>query len=289
MAGMRIGLVRYLNARPLDYGLRSAADLHASGSTAGDAPEILRSFFSGAGSAGLTLIEETPSQLFQMLRAGQLDAALISSVECLRNPDLFGYCPTVGVCARSEVYSIVYIRRRTTGPVHFESPVRRILADSGSRSSIALLEALYFQANGVLPEIQSEEPDRIVERLGPDEGGLLIGDGALRFLDQMRDHPDSTIEHLDLAGWWHRSEQLPFVFALWAYPKSRPVPDAVFEASLTAGENNITAIIAAAGRSDARRYLTENLHYRLGLSECAALQRFHERLAAAGLLGPDAA
>ncbi|MEQ9363659.1 MAG: MqnA/MqnD/SBP family protein, partial [Leptospirales bacterium] len=287
-----------LNARPLDYGLREAVRVPTNqpalqGALAGDGERLTGQ---DSARASLELVEEIPSRLYAMLRDRELDAALISSVECLRNPERFAYCATVGVCARREAYSIVYIRRRRSGrgadprsvPARdFTTPVRRILADTGSRSSIALLQSLYFQANGVLPVIETESPERIAARLGPDDGGLLIGDGALDFLDRTGAESEPAFEILDLARWWHESEGLPFVFALWAYPIERPLADRVFEESLAAGEANMDRIIAAADRGDARSYLTDNLHYRLGPLELSALERFRQRLAEAGLLTTD--
>lgn len=294
---MRIGLVRYLNARPLDYGLRSTVRVPTNNPPLQAASDERESKLTGQDtSTELELIEEIPSRLFQMLRDRELDAALISSVECLRNPDLFGYCSTVGVCARREAYSIVYIRRRSPDPAagvaaldsrNFVTPVRRILADTGSRSSIALLQSLYFRANGVLPIIETRAPETIAEQVGPEDGGLLIGDGALQFLDQLRESSEPEFEILDLAQWWSESEGLPFVFALWAYPRNRPVADHIFEASLAAGEQNMDRIVAEARRSDAEHYLTKNLHYRLGTAERSALQRFHQRLTEADLLFSD--
>lgn len=308
---MRIGLVRYLNARPLDYGLRQSA---ANPAPAGNPTQDSRSSGadSGTQAAELTgqdntqtgtefqLIEEIPSRLFQMLSAGELDAALISSVECLRNAERFGYCPSVGVCARDAAYSIVYIRRRDSktesdpdaasadAARRFARPVRRILADAGSRSSIALLQSLYFRANGVLPSIEIERPEHIARRLGPEDGGLLIGDGALEFLDSRRAADVSDVfETIDLGRWWRESEDLPFVFALWAYPRERPLADELFEQSLAAGEREMDRIIDAAERDDARRYLTQNLHYRIGPDERRALERFRQRLTEAGLLDSD--
>ncbi|MCR9142029.1 MAG: hypothetical protein NXI24_07240 [bacterium] len=313
---MRIGLVRYLNARPLDFGLREAVRVPTANAplqsalvaearkltgqaTASESTESRTATSSNPESQpGLPqLIEEIPSRLFRMLRDRELDAALISSVECLRNPERFGYCRTVGVCARREAYSIVYIRRRsraadgkssdTASARDFASPVRRILADTGSRSSIALLQSLYFRANGQLPVIETENPERIADRLEVDDGGLLIGDGALQFLDRVRSGGAPDYEILDLARWWYESEGLPFVFALWAYPLDRPLADRIFEDSLAAGERHMDRIIAAAERPDARAYLTENLHYRLGPEERAALERFRQRLTEAGLMLDD--
>lgn len=288
---MRLGLVRYLNARPLDYGLRQLADTLPD---AGGLPPTLRDpFVRLAGLDGtLELVEEIPSRLYDMLMANELDAALISSVECLRNPDRLGYCSSVGVCAAEAAHSIVYLRRGDCS--NSDAPAARVFADTGSRSSIALLQSLYFRDHGQLPEIVTAAPEQIPELLERDDAGLLIGDGALRFLAE---HQQDRARFIctDLATWWRQRTGLPFVFALWAYPLHAASVaaveslDALFEASLHAGEAAFDQIVAAAdpelSRSlDARRYLSENLHYRLGLPERAALAEFRGALQAADLL-----
>ncbi len=175
-----------------------------------------------------------------------------------------------------------------------EAPAARVFADTGSRSSLALLQSLYYRDYEQLPEIVTAEPEQIPGLLEQDDAGLLIGDGALRFLAE---HEENRARFIctDLATWWRRRTGLPFVFALWAYPlhaadvEALESLDALFEASLAAGEAAFEQIVAAAdpqlSRSlDARRYLSENLHYRLGLPERAALAEFRGALAAARLL-----
>lgn len=261
---MRIGLVRYLNARPLDHGFRTSAP---------------------GTPASVECIEEIPSRLYAMLGAGDLDAALISSVECLRNRERFGFCRTVGVCTRTAADSILYLQRKSSynsSPRPLR-PVTGVLADVGSRTSVALLQVLYHAGNAALPEITPLSPAEIPDRLDENSGGLLIGDGALAFLDRPAEDRE-RFEVYDLARLWYESEGLPFVFALWAYPRNAAVDDAIFEASLAAGETAIDEIIAAAAYPDARRYLTEILHYRVSADDLRGLERFRERLAACDLL-----
>ena len=94
---MRLGLVKHLNAHPLDYGFREDG-VH-------------------------DLIEDTPARLYAMLAEGELDAALISSVECLRNEHRFGYCDTVGVCCHGALKSILYFEANEAGKVSVSSSI----------------------------------------------------------------------------------------------------------------------------------------------------------------------
>ncbi len=252
---VKIGLVKFLNARVLDAFFRSEK-----------------------GREKYEVLVDTPARLFAALRDGQLDAALISSVECLRNPGRFGYCKTVGVCALNEVKSILYIEKKSERNPNYP---QKVLGDDGSRTSHTLLDILIQSTTGRRVQIAGEKPELIPEKISVDTAGLLIGDEALRFHER-RDRENFYCR--DLAEWWYETEKLPFVFALWAYPADRPVPDQIFEESLSYGEAHIEEIVRDCGFIGAKKYLTENLHFRLGPDDERSLQVFRERLAALDLL-----
>ena len=255
---MRLGLVQYLNARPLDYGFRQDALAN-------------RSF---------QLYPDTPANLYRQLLAGELDAALISSVECLRNRDRLGFCSQVGVCSEARVASILYLKQpqSSLSPDDFvRHPAPTILVDSGSRSSVALLSSLLLEQGSSLPQIIPTDPQLIVEQIDQDHDGLLIGDSALHFAADRR---SEQFWIKDLAQWWHEQEGLPFVFALWAYPLEKILPDKLFVDSYLSGEAAIETIASQSSSSfpGALEYLQKNLHYRMGERELRSLQRFEQRL-----------
>lgn len=252
---MRLGLVRYLNARPLDYGFRQ--DL-----------------------AGADLLEDTPARLVNELLAGRLDAALISSVECLRNADRLGSCLRVGVCARREVRSILFFARKGDVADPTTADFRRVYVDRGSRSSVALLKVLLRRRGRTeLPEFEERDPAAIPDLVRGDCAGLLIGDGAMDFRYGPR---FGEFDCRDLAGWWHEREGLPFVFALWAYPRERPLPDDLFQKSLDRGLENLEKIAGGAGYPEGLEYLRDILHYRLDDADRRSLTTFHDYLRSAG-------
>ena len=246
---MRIGIVRFLNARPLDYAIRR---LSLAGSTihlaSSESPQRIE------------IIEEDPSRLCDLLLQGKLDCALISSVECLRNPTQIGWCQTVGICTHKRSHSILYIRRNpttisqrdfpssfpTSFPTSFpkEASVSKMYYDRASRSSVALWKCLYLQSHENLPEseeIPSSEIPRLVRQEGV--GGILIGDPALQFLEDLKSTKREGEKWIvtDLGEWWYEKEGLPFVFALWAYPLNRPIHDSsqsLYLAALKASKKN---------------------------------------------------
>lgn len=252
---MRIGLVQFLNARPLDYGLRQLARTQSK----------------------LTLVEDIPSRLVELLLDDKLDAALISSVECLRHKDRLTYIDIVGVCARNRAESLFYIKPITPNTSSDPAaPVERIFADFGSRTTIALLKILYLRNNKILPEIILKDPLEIPDLLGSQDGGLLIGDAAMQF--KVSKH-SANFSITDLANWWYQKEALPFVFALWAFPRTNPVDSEIFLESYHQGKLHMEEIIASASHlPNPRSYLTQNLHYELGPLEIKSLQRFEKLL-----------
>src|SRR5215213_7765040 len=103
-ARLRVGAVSYLNAKPLYYGLEGMA-------------------------SGVSLSMDVPSRLADRLAAGELDVALIPSVEYLRGTSL-GYeiVPGIAIAARGAVRSVKLFSRVEFGRI------RRLALDAGSRT-----------------------------------------------------------------------------------------------------------------------------------------------------------
>lgn len=228
---MRLGLVKHINARPLTYGL-----------------EIEKKH---------TLIYDNPSLLKDMLLAGKLDAALISSVECLRNQKQLAFSTTTGVCAKERVRSILFYHNRRE-----DYPPEKIYVDSGSRTSVALLKVLLQMSIGKIPPTISQDPSYIMSMLSKGHGfHMLFGDNAL-----LAKYSLHNFYVYDLAHWWYRETGKGFCFAFWAYPKENPIPDSFFEQSLQVGLKYMDKILRREKRLPKdllERYLTQELHYYL--------------------------
>src|SRR5262249_56631459 len=75
------------------------------------------------------LIAETPAALIELLRAGQLDAALVSSIEAFRTPG-YRVAPRLSICCEGPARSVRAFARRG-------ARIRSVALDSGSESSVA--------------------------------------------------------------------------------------------------------------------------------------------------------
>jgi chorismate dehydratase len=250
---LRVGIVNFLNSKPLAWGFLKGhhADLFAS-------------------------TYHPPAMVARLLGQGALDIGLIPSVEVQRIPGL-KILPDLCVASTHEVKSVILVSR---GPLE---QVRRVALDQNSRTSVALLRIL-LQERGIHPEYLHERPDP--ERmLSEADAALLIGDPALK-VERDKYHV------IDLAAEWHALTGLPFVFAVWAVRAGVDLPDLpfYFKSSLRYGLSSVDTLSREAAAelgldsADVRSYLTENLHYFLRQEELAGLEEFYRRAHAHGLI-----
>jgi chorismate dehydratase len=272
---MRIGAVSYLNSKPLIEGLAEAA-----------APGQLRLDF--------------PSRLADQLRRGELDVALIPSIEYFR-ADGYEVISDACVAARGPVLSVkVYFRTQLQN-------VKRLALDVGSRTSASLARILLAERAGVRPALEPL-PLELDSTNTTADAVLLIGDRA------MTAPAERFVAEWDLAEEWTAWTGLPFVFALWAGPVGAgsigsrpqgvaPLPDeltpeaanhleTLLSEARDRGERNVATIarreatILQLDEALVLKYLTRNLHFRLGPDERAGLEAFYQ-LAVAHQLAPE--
>jgi chorismate dehydratase len=242
---VRLGAVSYLNARPLVDGLERRTDL-------------------------FDLRFDVPSQCATLLHGGETDLGMIPSIEYLRGPEPYRIVPDLGILSDGDVASVALYCRVPL------ADVRRIGLDTSSRTSAGLTRILCREAWGIDPEFESVPPGVAAAVEGCD-AALLIGDPAL-FLD----HERAGLTKIDLGAEWTRLTGLPFVWAFWA--GRRGAIDAAGVAALqeardagVASSDAIADEYCGAGRSAlCRRYLSDNIKYRLGDRETQGLRRYYE-------------
>ncbi|GIW87281.1 MAG: chorismate dehydratase [Isosphaeraceae bacterium] len=255
---LRLGIVRYLNARPLWHRLSEA-------------------------SGRVALVVDYPSRLADQLHAGQLDVALIPSVEYLRGArGGLRIVPGVSIAARGSVRSVKLLSRVEP------RRITRLALDEGSRTSQALARIWLAERHDVRPERIEPLPVGVSPLESTADAVVVIGDRAMRPLGT--DFP----WEIDLAEAWLDLTGLPFVFALWV---ARPgvelgdLPDTL-RACRDAGLRDAWSLALTHGPplglspQYAYAYLTRSLSYDLGPPELAGLRLF-ARLAARHGLAPQ--
>jgi chorismate dehydratase len=251
-ARIRIGAVRYLNTRPLVFGLAEAA------------PERIELSF------------DVPAVLADRLARGEIDVGLIPTVELARIPDL-EIVPGLGIVSRGAARSVLLATRCAP------ERARRVALDPESRTSNALIRILFDELWKASPEFELGRVG-IADWLDGYDAAVRIGDKALFEL-----LPEGVETH-DLGELWDRVTGLPFVWAVWACRPGMLDGElsGTLHGCLERGLQSVDAIAreyAFEGRSDpelARAYLTQNIRFRLGPEELRGMKRF---LAAAARVG----
>jgi len=237
LAPFRVGSVRYLNAVPLTRGLEDE------------------------------VVFATPAKLAEMLRAGELDAALVSVTEVLLN-DLYDVLDGIAVASLGEVKSVFLAHRRPL------EEAREIFCDPASLTSVQLLRVLLAE-RGLRPEFK---PLASYEFAAMPDYVLLIGDPAIDFLRTPHDH-----EIWDLGVAWCELTGLPFVYAVWAL--RRGIDNAGLRRQLREakdfGLDTLDAIVHSRSEYDyefRKDYLSWHIHYHLAADEKRGLAKFVELL-----------
>jgi chorismate dehydratase len=289
LKSVRIGCVKYFNARPLIGGWTGNVEF------------------------------DHPSALCQRLAKGQLDIALVSSFEFLRNP-IYRIVDDVSISSDGPVYSVVVAHR---GDI---SEIEEIELDPASETSVNLLRCLLPEL-GLKPrlirniDLQSVRPaglqpadsaaaqpteSKTAENISARRTGkmpmfqathraqLLIGDQAISF----RQNHAGAFEFWDLGEQWNKLTGLPFVYALWLIRSE--VRDAKSIAQRLRGlrDGNLADIpgvvaCAVADLADNKRAITrefldryyhENLRFGFGTREKHGLRTFADFCAKHGVL-----
>jgi len=251
-ARLRVGAVNYLNTKPLVYRLDRLA------------PQA-------------DLVFDLPSRLADRLAAGNLDVALIPSVEFFQNPD-YRIVSDACIACRGPVLSVKLFSR--VAPER----IGRLALDEGSRTSAALVRILLRERFGIEPRLQSLPIGAGLESSDAD-AVLLIGDRA------MHSPPGRFAEVWDLGDAWVQWAELPFVFAMWTARN-----DAELNGLETAlGETRDLGVAHLPGIAAVEAaplgltvpqcvsYLRDNLHFFLGPREHEGLKRYYDLAVGLGL------
>ena len=277
---LRIGCVKYLNARPLIHGWEGDVDF------------------------------DHPSALCNKLAAGKLDVGLVSSFEFLRNP-IYRIVDDVSISSDGPVYSVVVAHR---GDI---TEIEEIELDPASETSANLLRCLLTELDlkprlignidlqavgptGRQPASRDAAENISAGRTGNMpmfRGRLLIGDQAIHF----RQKYANEFSFWDLGEQWRELVGLPFVYALWLFRPEVTGPeqianrlralrnenlahlDHLIEDAVAGGGLSLRSSRAKAGdpgqwkgvnREFLSRYYREHLRFKFGEKEKEGLRVF---------------
>lgn len=189
MKALKIGKINYLNLFPV---FRCLEEDH-------DAPAF-------------EVIEGVPSILNKLLRKGMLDISPSSSIEYLRNRDMYEIIEGHSISSFGTIGSILLF---SGSPIE-KLDGQTIFTSSQSETSVVLLDIILRKFYG---QNVALTPSDIVasDALKSNHACLLIGDDALIWRKRLLNL--SPLYVYDLGEIWFKNTGLPFVFALWIVRK----------------------------------------------------------------------
>ena len=280
MNPVRISIVEYLNTAPL-----------------------VRGFTHGPLRGKYELSFTVPSQCAEALRSRAADVAIIPAIEYQRIPDLV-ILPNLSIASKKSVRSLLLVSKK---PIQ---EVTRIALDRSSRSTQTLTRILCEKRWRIKPEFFEAAPD-LPAMLQQADAALLIGDPALRLAiacapKARREADSETVSPATLVGLaepgplfiydivekWRAMTSLPAVLAVWAARREAVTRELVqdFQDSLVFGLQHVDAIASEAAAEmnlpagELRRYLLENIDYRLDEENLRGLTRYYQLAAELGLI-----
>ncbi|MGQ3683820.1 MAG: menaquinone biosynthetic enzyme MqnA/MqnD family protein [Candidatus Loosdrechtia sp.] len=251
MKKLRIGVVPYMNAKPLIHSLTQESD-------------------------SFELFFEVPSLLPGMLNNNRVDIAIIPSIEYFRNP-AYIMIPGISISSQRTVESVKIFSKV---PIQ---DIRSVALDKSSLTSCALTK--------IILEMQYQlSPQYILWNKQYDISGtktdavLLIGDNAMKITD-------SRYFTMDLGEAWFGCTRLPFVYAVWVIKKDHPIPgiNNLLRSAKEEGMKSMKTIAMAESLrlqlpyERCLNYLTNSISYNLGSDEIEGLKMFYSYAVSSGL------
>ena len=248
---LRMGVVPYMNAKPLIYGLNQHAD-------------------------SLELTFEVPSLLPNMLNNNQIDVALIPSIEYFRNGN-YAIIPDISISAIGTVESVKIFSKV---PLH---AIHTVALDKSSLTSCALTRIILKEQYHLTPRYTSWNKHDDISQADTD-AVLIIGDNAMKVAD-------NGYFTLDLGLAWFEYTGLPFVFAVWVVKRGCHISgiNALLKNARDTGMRSVETIAVAESqrlqlpRERCFYYLTKSIRYHLGEDEIKGLQTFYHHATSLGL------
>ena len=251
---LRVGLVPYLNAWPVAWGLDGLRDWQTTAMV--------------------------PSALARALGEGDIDLSLGSSIDAVRIDPQPLVIPVAPIASNGPTRTVQLVS--SVPPAE----ITHLHCDTDSHTSVALARILLRDVWGVDPELVPWDARAGLESWGADDtprSVLMIGDKVMTDIVDPAVHAHT----IDLGEAWCSATGLPFVFAVWMLraecaDRARGVA-AVLDRQRRANLMRFEAMVAAGARQHgwplrvAEGYLADTLCYEFGAAQRQGYEAFVQR------------
>lgn len=231
---------------------------------------LIWSFLHGSKRGQVDFVDAVPARCAQLLSASDVEAALVPVIEYQQIAG-GALVPDVCVGSQKEVLSVVLVSKDTE-----LGHIRSVALDESSRTSATLVKLIFREFLDREPAWITRSPN-LEEMLERNDAALIIGDPGMTF-------PRAGLKIWDMASLWRKYTGLGFVFAMWmisdaAVERARVVD---FAAARDEGVSHVEEIVDSYKEklplsvSELRKYLTENIVYRLDESMERGLRLYFE-------------
>ncbi|MDR4505401.1 MAG: menaquinone biosynthesis protein [Candidatus Scalindua sp.] len=245
MDKLKIGVVPYLNAKPLIYGLEEMHD-------------------------EVDLVYAVPSVLPTIFEEGKLDVVLMPSVNYFCSNNAYKIIPGCSISSNGSVESVkLFIRAPKI------EMIKVVALDRNSLTSCVLTKIILLKRYSIKPEYIVLEDKSKVNDEGID-AFLIIGDNAMKLSEE-------GFRVLDLGSEWKEMVGFPFVYAVWV-TRSGSQLSGVNKLFKDAKERGLMSLDRIASVESERvhlekerclRYLRDSIKYQLGEQEIRGLETFY--------------
>jgi len=255
----RLGIVSFLNSRPLIAGLAGAPDVD--------------------------LLYDVPAALEDWLVEGNVDAALVPIIDVLHAGNHRRVISDACIASDGETMTVRVFSHIAP------DRIRTLYVDGDSHTSVALASVLWRRVYNC--NLELKRVDARGENLAAYESVLLIGDKVVRAAKMGFKY------ELDLGSAWKMHTGLPFVFAVWACRAPDDLLDfdelaGLLSVARDRGVADADSIAQMHGPSlgwpvdMARLYLTKRLTYRLDERHIKGAELFGRYCAELDIIPSDA-
>lgn len=239
---------------------------------------LIWSFLQGSKRGQVDFVEAVPSRCAELLREEKVEGALVPVIEYQRIDSGF-LVPDVCVGSQKEVLSVVLVSKDTE-----LEQIRSVALDESSRTSATLVKVIFREFLDHEPAWTTRSPD-LEEMLERNDAALIIGDPGMTF-------PRTGLKVWDMANVWRAYTGLGFVFAMWmiADLSSERARLVDFAGARDEGAQRVEEIVESYRHkiplpvSELRKYLTENIVFRVDDSMEQGLRLYFELAAKHGLI-----